>query len=399
MGIIIFFDDYFNALITGSVMRPVSDRHKIPRERLSYSLDSTAVGICLLSPVSSWSAFLVSLIAEGFTGLHIRQDPFHAFLEAIPYNFYAWLTVVMAGVTAFISLDFGPMAKAERRTRESGIPCDKTFDGENCDEKDSPDNPGNKGKVVDIIIPVSLLLIGTFAFLLYTGGFFDGPAKFQFITAMKQMNGILALIYSVSFTAVISTVYFSLRKLSSVKNSVSAFIKGISSMALVVVLLIFAWTIGGVCDRLQTGAYVASIFGNAVPGFLIPAVLFLFSSAIAVSTGASWGAYAIMMPVAISIAAALDLNIPVSIASVIGGGGFGAHCSPLADNVIISAAGADINHIDHVRSQIPYSAVCAVSAVIAYIIAGLVNNPVIPAAACALLFTAFFIVMKKLFHR
>ena len=398
MGLMIFFDDYFNALTCGAVMRPVSDKFNVSREKLSYIIDSTSVGICLLVPISSWVAFITSIIASSFKDAGLHQDAFKAFLYSVPYNFYAWLSIIMVGVVVFLSLDYGPMAKAEKRTIETGKLCDQTFGGGGSDDEDDFSSiiPA-EGKVVDLMLPVILLVSGAFIFMLYTGGFFNSDTRFDFMYAINNMSGTLALIYAIALTDIVAIVLYKIRRLSSIKDSIQAFTTGAKSMVFVLLLLAFAWSIGGICDILGTGSYVASLFSSSVPAFLVPVIVFIFSCVMTFATGATWGTYAIMLPVAIPLAVTMNIDVYACIAAVIGGGGFGNHCSPLADTAILSSVGANIRHIDHINTQIPYSVTCALVASVAYIVAGILNHPVIPMIVCLCLFMVAVITLNRFF--
>ncbi len=397
MGLMIFFDDYFNALTCGAVMRPVSDKFNVSREKLSYIIDSTSVGICLLVPISSWVAFITSIIASSFKDVGIKQDAFQAFLYSVPYNFYAWLSIIMVGVVVFLSLDYGPMAKAEKRTMETGKLCDQTFCGGCEDEDDFSSITPAEGKVIDLILPIILLVSGAFIFMLYTGGFFNSDTRFDFMHAVNNMCGTLALIYAIALTNIFAISLYKIRRLSSIKDSIQAFTIGAKSMVFVLLLLAFAWSIGGICDELGTGAYVASLFSSSVPAFLVPVIVFIFSCVMTFATGATWGTYAIMLPVAIPLAVTMNIDVYACIAAVIGGGGFGNHCSPLADTAILSSVGANIRHIDHINTQIPYSVTCALVAAAAYIVTGILNNPVIPMIVCISLFMIAVITLNRFF--
>jgi len=392
LGLMFFFDDYFNALTTGAIMRRVCDKYRVSREKLSYCIDSTAVGVCLLAPVSSWVAFITSLIASSFSAAGIRQDPFQAFLYSIPRNYYAWLSILMVGMTIFFSLDFGPMAKAEKRTIKTGVSYVSSFSGGDMNDELSQIQKA-KGKVIDLILPVLLLIGFTFCFMLYTGGYFN---SLKLMDAFRNMNGTQALVYAIFVTVIITTIMYKIRNLSSIKDSISAFVTGTKSMLFVVILLVLAWAIGGVCEELKTGEYVAEVFNSAIPSSLVPALLFIITCIMAFSTGASWGIYAIMMPVAITLATKLQSDVFSCIAAVIGGGGFGTHCSPLADSAILSSAGADIRHVDHIKTQIPYSLTCAAVATVSYILLGLTNIPVITAVVCIVLFILVLTALSKL---
>jgi len=376
IGMLIFFDDYFNALTNGSVMRPVTDRYGISREKLSYIVDSTAVGICLIVPLSSWVAYIASLIAGAYSEAGIEEDAFMAFLKVIPYNYYAWLSIIMVLVVALLKLDFGPMAKAEKRTRETGRVCDRTFSGGEGDDDDFSSIPvSDKGKSLDLLAPIILLIVLAMTFMLYTGGFFE---TFDLMDTLNNLDGMLALVYAIGISIIFSIIFYRIRGLSKITESISAFVTGTKSMLFVIIILAFAWGIGAVGDELGTAEYVADLFVGSVPGWIVPTILFVFACAMTFSTGATWGTYAIMIPIAVPLAVAMDVSVYACIATVIGGGGFGNHCSPLADTAILASASSNIRHTDHIKTQIPYSLTCAGAASIGYIVSGFMDGWVIP---------------------
>ncbi|MGI6733298.1 MAG: Na+/H+ antiporter NhaC family protein [Anaerovoracaceae bacterium] len=395
IGILIFFDDYFNALTNGAIMRPVTDRYGISREKLSYIVDSTSVGICLIVPLSSWVAFIASLIAGAYSDVGIEEDAFMAFLKVIPYNYYAWLSIIMVLVVALLKLDFGPMAKAEKRTRETGLLCDKTFSGGDADEDDFSSIPvSDKGKSLDLLAPIILLIILAMIFMLYTGGFF---ATFDLMETLNNLDGMLALVYAISISVVFSIIFYKIRGLSKITESIAAFVTGTKSMLFVVILLAFAWGIGSVCGELGTAEYVATLFVGSVPGWIVPFILFVFACVMTFSTGASWGTFAIMIPIAVPLAVAMDINIYACIATVIGGGGFGNHCSPLADTAILSSASSNIRHTDHIKTQIPYSLTCAAAASVGYIVSGFIDGWILPMLVTLGVFFAAVVVLARTF--
>lgn len=395
VGMMIFFDDYFNCLTTGAIMRPVSDRYGISREKLSYIIDSTAVGICLVAPLSSWIAFISSLIATSFVSLGIEQNGYTTFLMTIPYNYYAWLSLIMVLMVAIFKLDFGPMAKAEKRTAETGLLCDKTFSGGEADEDDfSSIEVSQDGKSVDLLAPILLLIGLALIFMLYTGNFFETR---DLIDTLNNLDGMLALVYAIFISIVFAIIFYKIRGLSKVGESMIAFITGAKSMLFVIFLLTFAWGIGWVCDILGTAYYVADLFVGNVPAAVVPLILFVFACGMTFSTGATWGTYAIMIPLAIPLAVAMDINVVVCIATIIGGGGFGGHCSPLADTAILSSAAANIRHTDHIKTQIPYSITCAIAASIGYLVSGFVDGWFIPLAITLGVFTGFLVILSRLF--
>ncbi len=395
IGVLIFFDDYFNALTNGAIMRPVTDRYGISREKLSYIIDSTAVGICLVVPLSSWVAFIASLIAGAYADVGIEEDAFMAFLKVVPYNYYAWLSIIMVLVVALLKLDFGPMAKAEKRTRETGLLCDKTFSGGEADEDDFSGIPvSDKGKSLDLLAPIILLIVLAMIFMLYTGGFFE---TYDLTDTLNNLDGMLALVYAIGISLVFSIIFYKIRGLSKITESIAAFVTGTKSMLFVVILLAFAWGIGSVSAELGTAEYVASLFVGNVPGWIVPLILFVFACAMTFSTGASWGTFAIMIPIAVPLAVAMDINVYACIATVIGGGGFGNHCSPLADTAILSSAASNIRHTDHIKTQIPYSLTCAGAAAVGYIVSGFVDGWVLPMLITLGVFFAAVVLLAKTF--
>ncbi len=395
IGLLIFFDDYFNALTNGAIMRPVSDKYGISREKLSYIIDSTSVGICLIVPISSWVAFICSLIGESYAKAGMSDvDPFKTFVMTIPYNYYAILSIVMVIVVIITGMDFGPMAKAERRTKETGELCDKTFSGGDSDDDDFSSIEPQNGKANDLLAPIILLIVLAFTFMLYTGGFFG---NWDLMDAINNMDGMLALVYAVSLSVIFAIVFYAIKRLSTIRDSLAAFITGTKSMIFVIILLSFAWSIGGVCDALGTADYVGSLFASSIPPFLVPLIIFAFSCAMTFSTGASWGTFAIMLPLAIPIAIQMDVSVLACITAVIGGGGFGNHCSPLADTAILSSASSNIRHTDHIKTQIPYSVTCALCACVGYVLSGFLDNPIIPLLATLGTFLVAVIILSRLF--
>jgi Na+/H+ antiporter len=394
IGMIIFFDDYFNALTNGAIMRPISDSYGVSREKLSYILDSTAVGICLVVPLSSWVAFICSLIGDSYARAGISGDPFRVFLTAIPYNYYAWLAILMVLVVVYFNLDFGPMAKAEKRTMETGKLCDKTFSGGGADEDDYSTIEQAKGKPVDLLAPILLLIVCAFIFMLFTGGFFE---HWNLLEAVNNMDGMLAITYSFGVSVVFAILFYAIRGLSKITESIAAFVTGTKAIVYVLMLLAFAWAIGGVGEELDTAGYMVQIFQGNIPAFLTPVFIFIIACVMTFSTGATWGTYAIMIPLAVPLGVAMDVSVLACVTAVIGGGGFGNHCSPLADTAILSSAAANIRHTDHIKTQIPYSVTCALVACVGYIISGFVDNWYVPLIVVLGLFIVVVFILNKLF--
>lgn len=392
MGILIFFDDYFNSLTIGTVMRPATDRYKISREKLAYILDSTAAPVCILAPVSSWVAYVSSLIASGFKTEGIQEQPFSAFLHSIPYNFYAWTAILMVGLVIFTKIEFGPMAQAEKRAVTTGKTYDTSQQGASDDDFKYM-AISRKGHIMDLLVPVGILFAGSIFFMIYTGGYFGSEKTIG--EAFHETDAASSLIYGTFFAIVGGIILFRARKSVMITDSINAMVIGMKSMFVAVCLLVMAWTIGSVCSELGTGQYLGSLIGDNVPGSVIPVAIFLFSCFTAFSTGASWGTFAIMIPIAIPLAVATDANMSACIAAVLGGGVFGDHCSPLADTTILSSTGAACNHMDHVKTQIPYAMTVAVCAAVGFLLAGILHTPFIPWITTLVLFSLLLVILHK----
>lgn len=300
----------------------------------------------------------------------------------------------MVIVVVYLGLDYGPMAKAEKRTMETGALCDKTFSGGGADDDDFSSIEQKNGRAVDLLAPIILLIVCALTFMLYTGGFFK---TFDLLDAVNNMNGMLALTYAVFIAVIFAIVFYAVRRLSKISDSIAAFVIGTKSMLFVVILLAFAWSIGGVSSELDTAGYISSLFVGNVPHFLIALIIFVFSCAMTFSTGATWGTYAIMIPIAVPLALAMNVSVYACVAAVIGGGGFGNHCSPLADTAILSSAAANIRHTDHIKTQIPYSVTCAGVACVGFLISGFIDNWFVPMIVVLLLFMGAVFTLNKLF--
>lgn len=398
IGVCIFFDDYFNALANGAIMRQVNDSYGISREKTSYLVDSTAVGITLLVPVSTWVAFTCGLIADSYEKLGESMDSFQVFIHCIPFNFYCWMTIIMVFVVASFSLDFGPMAKCERRTQLTGKLCDQTFSGGDADTDDYAEIKVNEeGKADGLLVPIIMLVVLAFVFILYTGGLFEHHSLTK---AINDMDGMLALTYASGITVVVTVLYYKFRGVSTVSASIASFVIGVKALMFVFILIVFAWAIGAVGDMLGTADYMASLFVGHIPPWTIPGILFAFSCFMTFSTGAGWGTYGIMIPLGIPLAFAMNVSPYACIAAIIGGAAFGTHCSPLADTAILSSASSNVRHTDHIRTQIPYSTCCAACTLLGFITAGITGGWVLPIAVAVGSFVIVIIVLNKLFgHR
>ena len=348
LGMLIFVDDYFNCLTVGSVMRPVTDRYKVSRAKLAYIIDATAAPVCIIAPISSWAAAVNSYVPKdaGITG-------FQLFLRTIPYNLYAILTIVMVFFVIIAGFDFGLMKKHEENAAKGDL---FTSGGEEF-EKVKEEDISSNGKVIDLLLPVIVLIGSAIGAMIYTG--FLGGAT-DVVSAFAGCDAETSLIFATMVTVFV----------------MQSFVEGFKLMIPAIGILIFAWTLKGMGDALQIGTFVESIVGTSASASLfLPAVLFVVAVFLAFSTGTSWGTFAILVPIAIAKfpgADHLEMMI-IAVSAVLAGAVCGDHISPISDTTVMSSAGAQSNHINHVTTQMQYAAVVAVVCIIGYIIAGLVQ--------------------------
>lgn len=380
-GVFIFFDDYFNSLTVGSVMRPVTDRFKVSREKLAYLIDSTAAPVCVLVPISTWAAYILSLIAAEYDKIGQSVPPLQVFLRAVPYNLYAWVTLALIIFIGYTGLDFGPMAKAEARAASQ---ADKHVE---VDVQDS-----GRASLLDIILPVFTLIIATIVSMLALGGFFSGAGVQQ---AFENTDSATAMMYGTFLAIVVAVALYYFGKRLTLQQNMEAILDGMKTMMISIVVLVLAWSIGGVTEMLGTGDFVANLVTGNLPTFLLPLVAFVTACIIAFSTGTSWGTFAIMLPIAVPMAVASGLEIPMMIGAVLAGGIFGDHCSPISDTTILSSTGADCNHIEHVRTQLPYAALGAVVAGVGFIAAGITGSALVAFAISILLAMGVMVGLNK----
>ncbi len=361
LGILIFIDDYFNCLTVGSVMLPVTDSKKISRAKLSYLIDSTAAPICMIAPVSSWAA-AVSVYAEEGKGLEL-------FVSAIPYNFYAILTLVFIIVITFIGFDYGKMRMYEYQFEKTGKPID-AVDSES--EAKLPEANEN-GKVIDLIFPVIVLIVCSVLALVYTGGILDGTSFVDAfaatdVTVGLPMGGLVAL--------VISIAYLAIRKVLSVKKSLAALPDGFCAMVPAILILTFATALKNMTSLLGTKYYVYDLMNGAAEGLanFLPAIIFVVACFLAFSTGTSWGTFGILIPIVTAIFPEGSELLIIGMSACLAGAVCGDHCSPISDTTIMSSAGAQCDHLVHVSTQIPYALTVAGISFVMFIIAGFVQN-------------------------
>lgn len=369
LGMLIFIDDYFNCLTVGTVMKPVTDKQKISHAKLAYLIDATAAPICIIAPISSWAASVISQM-DG-TGL----DGMSSFIQTIPYNLYAILTIIMVVILCISNFDFGPMARFEKLAIEKNI-LDPDLSGKNS-ENDELSNLkiSSKGKVSDLILPIIVLIAASILSMLYIGGYFNGDITLSEGFGNTEAGPALALS---GFVALIFTFFlFIPRKIITFKDFMDGIGTGVKTMVSAYIILILAWTISGVCrDLLSTGEYVGNLVQNSnMPISFIPIIAFVVAGFLSFSMGTSWGTFGILIPIIATVCNSVAPHLTIiSLSSVLAGSIFGDHCSPISDTTILSSTGASCNHIDHVASQIPYTIVVAICCCIGYIIAGFTAN-------------------------
>ena len=366
LGVLIFIDDYFNCLTVGSVMRPVTDEHKISRAKLAYLIDATAAPVCIIAPISSWAAAVA-----GFAKGSGAQSGMSLFISAIPYNFYALLTIAMMVFLAVSRFDYGPMKKHEFNALEKG---DLFTSGEKAKATDEID-ASSKGKVIDLIIPVVVLIIACVLGMIYSGGFFGGGAGF--IQAFSDSDASVGLVIG-SFAGVIfALVFLLLRRVLKFRELMDCLPEGFKAMVPAIMILCCAWTLKTMTDSLGAKIFISQLVEGGAAGLknLLPAIIFLIAVGLSFATGTSWGTFGILIPIVLSVFGSESGSITiVAISACMAGAVCGDHCSPISDTTIMSSAGAQSNHINHVNTQLPYALTVAAVSFVTYIVAGLLPD-------------------------
>lgn len=368
-GLAIWFSDSTNPVVVGPVLRPITDRVRISREKLAYIVDATSAQDPALIPFTAWGAYIMSLIAKEFQPLGISQSPFSAFVSAIPWQLYSLTTLVMVLVIALTRLDYGPMRRAEIRAAVEG----KVFrDGAKPlrQEVTVEIPPGARPTIWDMVVPI-LVLLGTIIFMLeWTGGF----PKVGFLEAFSKASTMPSLIMGF-FLGSVTAGYMAVRsRVFTPSQALDVWLDGARGMVLANLILILAWSIGSICKAVGTAKFVVSAASGVLNPAFVPVVVFLVGAFISFATGTSWGTFAILMPLAIPLAVHVGTPVHAAIAAVISGGLFGDHCSPISDTTILSSMGSTCDHIDHVNTQLPYALTGAFAAVIGYVLGGLTGN-------------------------
>ena len=356
LGVLIFIDDYFNCLTVGSVMRPVTDKHNISRAKLSYLIDATAAPICIIAPISSWAA-AVSGFVEG-------EDGFSIFIRAIPYNFYAILTIAMMIALVAMNLDFGPMKSHEMNALKGDL--FSTKEGASG-AKEGAVNP--KGKVIDLLIPIVMLIICCVIGMIYTGGFFEGAG---FVEAFSNSDASVGLALGSICAMILTIIIYLLRRVLNFTDCMKCLPEGFKAMVPAILILTFAWTLKAMTDSLGAAVFVADAVQKSAGSLMnfLPAIIFLVACFLAFSTGTSWGTFGILLPIVVGINLPGNLLI-ITIAACLAGAVCGDHCSPISDTTIMASAGAQCDHVNHVSTQLPYAITCAVVSGVTYLIAGI----------------------------
>ncbi len=368
LGVLIFIDDYFNCLTVGSVMRPVTDKHKVSRAKLSYLIDSTAAPICIIAPVSSWAAAVSGFVPGDENGIAL-------FIKTIPYNFYAILTIVMMIALAISGTDFGPMALHEKNAKNN----DDLFTTPERPYTDSANEKvSSKGKVIDLVIPVIALVICCIIGMIYTGGFFSGES---FINAFANSDASVGLVYGSFFGLIITLILYLVRRVLSFKDCMECIPEGFKAMVAPILILIFAWTLKEMTSSLGAKEFVAGLVENYASEvlFILPLIVFLVAVFLSFATGTSWGTFGILIPIVVNLFVDSDTTMMIiAMSACMAGAVCGDHCSPISDTTIMSSAGAQCNHLNHVSTQIPYALTCAIISGLCYFVAGFMRNPIVP---------------------
>lgn len=364
LGVLIFIDDYFNCLTVGSVMRPLADKHGISRAKLAYLIDATAAPVCIIAPISSWAAAVTGFV-DGVNGLTL-------FVRAIPYNFYALLTIGMMITLAICNFEYGPMAKAESGKKSNG----HTYNASITDAENQPSPPVNEnGKVIHLVLPIIVLIISCVVGMIYTGGFFDGES---FVDSFANSDASVGLMFGSAVTLIITIIFFVCTKVLSFNECMHALPEGFKSMVPAILILTFAWTLKAMTDSLGAAEYVAGLVENSAGSFMsfLPAIIFLIGCGLSFATGTSWGTFGILIPIVVQVFGADMSNelMIISISACMAGAVCGDHCSPISDTTIMASAGAQCDHILHVSTQLPYAITVAAVSFVCYIFTGFIRN-------------------------
>jgi len=382
LGCLIFIDDYFNCLTVGSVMRPITDKHQVSRAKLAYLIDATAAPVCIISPISSWAAAV--------TGFVDGEDGFGLFVKAIPFNYYALLTIVMMLVITFWKFDFGPMKVHEENAMKGDL---FTTGEEKFEELDRGCH--KDGKLVDMLFPIISLIVCCVVGMLYTGGIFSGSSV---VEAFSNCDASVGLSMGSSIALIITLIFYISRRSLKFTECMDCLPAGFKAMVPAILILTFAWSLKAITDVLGAKQFVAAMMEHSAAGMqiLLPAIIFVVAVCLAFSTGTSWGTFGILIPIVVAVFAGKDQQMMIiSISSCMAGAVCGDHCSPISDTTIMASAGAQSNHINHVNTQLPYAMLVAAVSFVSYIIAAFVRNVVISLIIAVALMVGVLFIIKK----
>jgi len=391
LGVLIFIDDYFNCLTVGSVMRPVTDGHKISRAKFAYIIDATAAPICMIAPISSWAAAVTSVVGE--------ENGLAYFIRAIPYNFYSLLTIVMVITLAVMKLDYGPMLRHEQNAMDG----DLFSDDEHVEGKDEV--VSSKGRVIDLVLPVLVLIVFCVVGMIYTGGFFtaDSGAYLNLATAFANSDASAGLSWGALISVILTILYLIARRVIDFKTAMNAISKGFCAMVPAIIILVFAWTLGGITrGMLGADIFVKLAIGSSAESLaaFLPAVIFLIAFGLAFATGTSWGTFGILLPIVITVFTGAGEILVIAMSACLAGAVCGDHCSPISDTTIMASAGAQCNHVNHVSTQLPYALTVAGVSVVAYVLAGFIQNwLIVLPIAIAMMIGTLFVIKAVTAHR
>ena len=394
LGVLIFVDDYFNCLTVGSVMRPVTDKHNVSRSKLAYLIDATAAPVCIIAPISSWAA-AVSGTVDGVNGISL-------FISTIPYNLYALLTILMVIFMASADMDFGPMKRHEDNARNGDL-----FTTRNKVYEDDDQPIRSKGKVIDLILPVIILIVLCVIGMIYTGGFFSGV---NFVDAFAGCDAAFGLSLGSVGALIVIIIYYLVRGVLKFTECMDSIAAGFKQMVPAILILTFAWTLKTMTNQLEAGAFVSGIVKSATAiSILLPLILFVVAVGLAFATGTSWGTFGILIPIVTSVfsqelaAVAETGEIPqmviVCISACLAGAVCGDHCSPISDTTIMASTGAQCDHVNHVSTQLPYAMTVASVCAVGYIISGFVQNVFVVLGSSMVLMLAVLFLIKFLTNR
>ena len=381
LGVLIFIDDYFNCLTVGTVMRPITDTHKISRAKLSYLIDATAAPICMIAPISSWAAAVSEFAPEG-QGLSL-------FIKAIPYNFYSLLTLVFVVAISLMKFDYGPMRLHEKNALEKG---DLFTCGERVKSEETISS--SKGKVIDLVLPVVVLVAVCVFALVYVGGIFDGS---NFVEAFSNTDATVALPWGGLVTLVITMIYLVARRVMTFKEAMDCVPKGFIAMVPAITILTLTTSLKNMTGLLGADVYVANLMDGAAAGLanFLPAIIFLVACFLSFSTGTSWGTFGILIPIVVAIFPEGSEILIIGMSACLAGAVCGDHCSPISDTTIMSSAGAESDHLNHVSTQLPYAISVAGISFAMYVLAGLIQNALILLPIGVVITIAFLFIVKS----